>query len=171
MAESAAPTRVRSENRGRGRRATARAAESSIPSSSRMVEPEGHLVGGDARLRVMVIFEDDYRSYREAIAHALEILRPHADVTVAGLDALDAEIKRIAPDLVICSQPNAGDACGALVWVEIPCDPTRPTAVCLEGRRSETTHLTLNEMLSIVDAAEALCRARAVIGDGPLWRS
>lgn len=118
----------------------------------------------------MVAFEDAYRSYREAIAHALEILRPHADVTVAGLDALDAEIKRIAPDLVICSQPNAGDARCALVWVEIPCDPTRPTAVCLEGRCSETTHLTLNEMLSIVDAAEALCRARAIIGDGPLWR-
>ena len=169
MVESAAPTLIRSENRGGGRRATARAAESSIHSSSRMAEPEGHLAGGDARLRVMVIFEDDYRSYREAIAHALEILRPHADVTVAGLDALDAEFKRIAPDLVICSQPNAGDARGALVWVEIPCDPTRPTAVCLEGRCSETTHLTLNEMLSIVDAAEALCRARAVIGDGPLW--
>jgi hypothetical protein len=170
MVASAAPTLVRSENRGRGRRATARAAESSILSSSRMAEPEGHLVGGDARLRVMVVFEDDYRSYREAIARALEILRPHADVTVAGLDALDAEFKRIAPDLVICSQPNAGDARGALVWVEIPCDPTRPTAVCLEGRCSETTHLTLNEMVSIVDAAEALCRARAIIGDGPLWR-
>lgn len=170
MVASAAPTLVRSENRGRGRRVTARAAESSSLTSSRRAEPEGHLVGGDARLRVMVVFEDDYRSYREAIAHALEILRPHADVTVAGLDALDAEIKRIAPDLVICSQPNAGDARGALVWVEIPCDPTRPTAVCLEGRCSETTHLTLNEMLSIVDAAEALCRTRAIIGDGPLWR-
>jgi hypothetical protein len=132
-----------------------------------MIEAGGHLVGDDARPRVMVVFEDEYRSYREVIARALKSLRPHARVTVAGLDALDEEIERVAPDLVICSQPKARDARGALVWVEVPCDPTRPTAVCLEGRCSETTHLTLDEMLSIVDAAEALSIARTNTGDGP----
>jgi hypothetical protein len=170
MVESATPTLVRSRNRGRGGPITlteTRAAGSSAVTPSRMVEAGGHLVGDDARPRVMVAFEDQYRSYRETIARALKSLRPHAKVTVARLDALDEEIERVAPDLVICSQPKAGDSRGALVWVEVPCDPTRPTAVCLEGRCSETTHLTLDEMLSIVDAAEALAIARTNTGDGP----
>jgi hypothetical protein len=132
-----------------------------------MVEAGGHLVGDDARPRVMVIFEDQYRSYRETIARALKSLRPHARVTVAGLDDLEKEIERVAPDLVICSQPKAGDSRGALVWVEVPCDPTRPTAVCLEGRCSETTHLTLDDLISIVDAAEAIATAQPITGDNP----
>ena len=106
MVESATPTLVRSRNRGRGVPMTlteTRAAGSSAVTPSRMLEAGGHLVGDDARPRVVVVFEDQYRSYREVIARALKSLRPHAKVSVAGLDALDAEIERVAPDLVICS--------------------------------------------------------------------
>jgi hypothetical protein len=170
MVESATPTVVRSRNRESGGPMTlteTRAAGSPTVTPSRMVEAGGDLVGDDARPRVMVVFEDQYRSYREAIARALKSRRPHAKVSVAGLDALEAEIEGVAPDLVICSHPKARAARSALVWVEVPCDPTRPTAVCLEGRCSETPNLTLDELLSIVDAAEAIAIAQTVTGDGP----
>ena len=120
----------------------------------RAVEPAAS--GGEAKIRVLVVFEREYRSYREAIAFALRGLRPRAEVAVADLDALEAELERTSPDLVICSQPNAGRGRNTLVWVELPSDPEQPAAVCLEGRCSRTPCLTLDDLLSIFDGTEVL---------------
>ena len=42
-------------------------------------------------IRVLVAFEDLYRTYREVIAAAIQVLRPQVDVSTTGLDDLEAE--------------------------------------------------------------------------------
>jgi hypothetical protein len=161
MVQSATSTLVRPGDQEPGGPATAYPEARTTEPAARVFEVGRRARGQDAKTRVLVVFEEDYRSYREAIACALKSLRPRAEVMVAELDKLEAEIERVSPDLVICSQPKAGDSSDRFVWVEVPADPNRPSAICLEGRCSKTTHLTLDDLLSIVDAAEAFSRARS----------
>ena len=104
--------------------------------------------------RILVVFEDEYRAYRETIAAAIRILRPRTQVESAELEALAEEVERLDPHLVVCSRPNTVDPRGRPAWVELPIDPTRPARVCIGGRYSERTNPTLEVLLQVVDEVE-----------------
>jgi len=104
--------------------------------------------------RILIAFEDEYRVYREAIAGAIRVFRPHAQGETAGLDALEEEFERWDPHLVICSRPNTVDPGGRPAWVELPTDPTRPARVCVGGRNLARTNPTLEVLLGVVDEVE-----------------
>lgn len=112
------------------------------------------------KLQVLVVFEDEFRSYREAVAYAIQTLHPHVEVAVAGVDELEVEAARTSPELVICSQPPSMGLCDALVWLEVPTDPGRTARLCLEGCCSELAHPTLDRLVSIVESTETLARLR-----------
>jgi hypothetical protein len=61
-------------------------------------------------MRVLVAFEDDYRSYRDVIAAGIRILRPHAEVETTALELLGKRIEHFDPQLVVCSRPNTLDS-------------------------------------------------------------
>jgi hypothetical protein len=109
------------------------------------------------RLRVLVAYEDEYRSYRETIGAAIRTLRPHTEVVNAAL----TELEMMAPhaDLVICSRSNVQHTEGTLAWIELPNDPERPAKISLQGRCSEVTNLTLDGLLAVVDTVEDLLLA------------
>lgn len=139
-------------------------------SSGAYARGAGHATGGSQRqgrqnathllrLRVLVVFEDEYRSYGEVIAAFVRSLRPRTAVEISEPDALAAEVARMAPHVVISSQPRTGDADATLAWVHLPSDPTSPTTIHCDGRASRTVNPTLRELLSVVDkAAEAMAR-------------
>ena len=58
-------------------------------------------------MRILVAFLEGYRVYQEAIAYTIRKLRPHVEVSVAELGALEAEVARLIPHLVISSRPNS----------------------------------------------------------------
>ena len=129
----------------------------SYPGSSVREDVTLRPVGRDLRPRVLVAFEDEYRSYRETIARALESLRPRAEVAVTSLDALEDEIKLTAPHLVICSQPGPPSAARTTVaWVELPNDPWRPASISMEGSCYRVSNLTLDDLLAAIDRTEEL---------------
>jgi hypothetical protein len=105
-------------------------------------------------MRILVVFEDEYRAYRGVIAAAIRILRPRAEVETAGLDALGEEIERFDPQLVICTRPNAVAPDDRPAWVELALEPTRPARVYVGGHYSESTKPTLEVLLRIVDEVE-----------------
>jgi hypothetical protein len=109
-------------------------------------------------IRILVAFEEVYRSYQGVIAAAIRVLRPRAEVETTTLDALGDEIERSDPDLVICSRPNTVDPNGRIAWVELSVDPTRPTRICVGGRYSESTNPTLEVLLAVIDEVEELIR-------------
>jgi hypothetical protein len=102
-------------------------------------------------IRVLVALEDEYRAYREVIAAGIQVFRPHLEVASTGLDALEEEVARLDPHLVICSLPAGAGCSGRLAWVELSLDPSRPSVVCVDGRYSKLHNPTLDALVGIVD--------------------
>jgi hypothetical protein len=107
-------------------------------------------------MRILVVFEDDYRAYREVLAVGIRLLRPHAEVETASLEALGERIERFDPELVICGRHKAVDSDGRLAWVELSVDPFQPARIRVGGRYSERTNPTLEVLVSVIDEVEAL---------------
>ena len=109
-----------------------------------------------AETRILVGLEDDYRAYREVIAAGIEALRPQVEVATSGLDALEEEIARLDPHVVVCSLPAATVPGHRLAWVELSIDPTQPTVICVGGRYSEVHSPMFEMLLGVVDVTERL---------------
>ena len=92
------------------------------------------------------------------IAAAIRVLRPHAEVEIATLEALGKEIERFDPELVICSRPNTIDPGGRIAWVELSIEATRASKICVGGRYSESTNPTLEVLLTLIDEVEEFIR-------------
>jgi hypothetical protein len=116
-------------------------------------------------MRVLVSFEEDYRTYREVIAAAIRLLRgPRVEVESARLEGLGEYIERFDPQLVVCTRSNSTDPGGRPAWVELPMDPLRPTRVCVGGRYSERTTPTLDMLLGVINEVEELIRTNEDLG-------
>jgi hypothetical protein len=120
--------------------------------------------GGQIEMGILVAFEDDYRAYRDMIAAAIWMLRPHIEVATSGLERLGEHIERFDPQLVICTRANTVDPGGRPAWVELSVDPLEPTKVCIGGRYSERTNLTLEALLGVIDEVEELVRTNGGLG-------
>jgi hypothetical protein len=113
--------------------------------------------GGQIEMRVLVAFEEDYRTYRETIAAAIQMLRrPRVKVESAELGALGDYIERFDPQLVISTHPNSVDPGGRPAWVELSLETFQPAKVCVGGRYSERTNPTLDMLLGVIDEVEEL---------------
>jgi hypothetical protein len=109
-----------------------------------------------AEMRMLVALEDDYRAYRELIAAGIQVLRPQVEVTTSGLDALEEEIARLDPHVVVCSLPATMGPGDRVAWVELSIDPTQPTVICVSGRYWEVRNPVFEVMLGVVDEVEQL---------------
>ncbi len=102
-------------------------------------------------MRILVVFEDDYRTYREVLAVGIRLLRPRAEVETASLEELGERIERFDPELVICGGCEAVDSGGRPAWVELSVDPLRGARIHVGGRYSERTNPTLEVLVSVID--------------------
>ena len=106
-------------------------------------------------------FEDDYRAYADALVSATTAARPHLEVALVGVEALQTEVQRLDPHLVICSSSNpaAGqeeEEGRLLSWVELSVDPQRPSKFCVDGQRWESSNPSLKEVLGVIEETEQL---------------
>lgn len=115
-------------------------------------------------MRVLVAFEDAYRLYRDALAGVIKDLRPHLCVGALNPDYLEGAVERLDPILVICDRPNTVSPNGRPAWYEFRPDPNLPSVLCLAGEYSEVDNPAVGELLSAVDEAETLARARGEAG-------
>ncbi len=99
-------------------------------------------------------FEDDYRVYRETIAAGLRILRPHAEVRCAPLEAFEEELERFDPQVVICSGHKDLESNGSRTWIDLSLDPTQPTKINVGGHYLERINPSVRELLEIVGEFE-----------------
>ena len=111
-----------------------------------------------SELRSMVAFEDRYRTYGETMAAVIRALRPRAKVSIARSRGLGAELRRFDPHLVVCDTLNTVEPGGRAARVRLADDPRRPSEVCVDRRRKQTTNPTMEELLAIVDEVEGLIR-------------
>jgi hypothetical protein len=94
-------------------------------------------------IRVLVAFEDQYRAYREVIGAAIQVLRPQVEVTTTGLDDLEADVARLDPQLVVCSQDSPASLPPVVTWARVPIE--------LSPRSSD---VTLETLLAVIDGVE-----------------
>ncbi len=135
--------------------------------------PNGCPTSHDDRTRILVAIEP--RAYRTVIGRAIQILRPHLVVAVVEPDDLQAEVARLDPALVICSQPKPATSDGGPVWVEFRPYDEASVKVCICGRIARLYEPNLDDLISMVDEADRLrqipterpvASCRASYGDG-----
>jgi hypothetical protein len=101
-----------------------------------------------------VAIEDDYRAYREVIAAGLVMLRPDAKVKSTIIEAIDEELERFDPQVVISSGQKDPESGGSHVWIELSLDPTQPAKVSVGGRYLERTNPSVGDLLEIIGEVE-----------------
>ena len=118
----------------------------------------------DVRMRVLVVYEDSYRSYGQTMVGAIRGNRPNVEATIVQVRELEAEVGRFDPHLVVCNRPNSIDPGGRVAWVRLSDDPDEPSEFCLAGRRWESENPELEEVLEIIDKMEGLLREGRDLG-------
>ena len=83
-------------------------------------------------MRVLVAFEDLYRTYRETIAASIRVLRPHLEVTTTVLYDLEGEVARRDTRVVISSQERPAHLRPGVTWLEVPLETGGGSDVTLE---------------------------------------
>ena len=128
--------------------------------NGRLHEPEEGR--GTAKMKVLLALEEEYRTYMEAMAAAIREFRPHMEVVAisGGSEDLEAETKRLEPQLIICSPPvpeNPVDE--RLARIELSPDSAQSTNFRVGERHWQSANPTLGEILSVVDETKGLFRA------------
>ena len=98
----------------------------------------------------------DLTSYREAIAAALAEMRPDVEIYQVGEEELDREVRRLLPDVVICSRLTELVKSRIPVWVELYPDCASQSTVCVRGTRMEFDDMQLSDIVSVIDQADRL---------------
>jgi hypothetical protein len=110
-------------------------------------------------VRVLVALE--LRTYREAIARALQYSHPQAAVSVSDPEELDSEMERLEAHVVICSQSTQQVRDGALCWVKmLPVGEELRAVVSVKGLSSTiVSDIHLADLARLIDRAEILAEA------------
>ena len=116
-------------------------------------------------VRVLVAYEEMYRTYRRVIAKAIEDLRPHLRVHSVALGAMEDALARFDPHVVICSRPRTEYPSGGsrAAWVELPVEPAQAGDVCLDGEHEGRVNPDLRKVLSVLDEVEERLRRGVLV--------
>ena len=87
-------------------------------------------------------FEDQYNTYREVIAAAIQVLRPQVEVSTTDLDGLETQVARLNPRVVISSQNRPPSLRAGVTWVQLPLEA---------GPRNQPTMETVLEAIDGVE--------------------
>ncbi len=99
--------------------------------------------------KTIVLVSNEPRAYREAIAGALQMLCPHAEIVVRG-DDLDAAVTAVRPDMVICNKATAL-ARTAHAWIELYPDGARAATVGVSGACDAVPGIDLGALATLID--------------------
>jgi hypothetical protein len=85
------------------------------------------------------------------IAAILRVLRPGAEVQSTAIEALEEELERFDPQVVICNGHKEVESGSRLAWIELSLDPTVPTKISFGSRSVERTNAGVKELLEVID--------------------
>ena len=110
-------------------------------------------------MRILISYEEAYRSYADTLESVLSVLRPDAEVAVCGLAEMGEQLESLDPHLVVSSHPNTVDPGRRAAWYRLSPEPDQPSEACLGGRRWRRLNPPLEELLSFIDEVETLVRS------------
>ena len=102
-----------------------------------------------------ILLANEPRSYREAFADAFRALRPHVEAITVDPEALEEEMLRLRPDVVVCSHTTpAIRAAGS--WIEVRVEDELLTLRTSGTDRSNNPDL--ETLLAFVDRSDGEAR-------------
>ena len=107
-----------------------------------------------------ILVANEPRAYREVMAAAFHELRPQHNVITVAPDDLDAEVVRLDPQLVLCSQLIPAVQVHPLAWVMLYPDGETRAEICIGGQFSTVADLEFNSLLAIIDQTEGLAQTQ-----------
>ncbi len=96
-----------------------------------------------------ILVANELTSYRQTIAIVIRDLRPEVEVYEAEPGALDGEVVRLGPDLVICSRVTNTVKLRVANWVELDPDCKPYSTFCIGGRRRAKREVKLSDLLDL----------------------
>src|SRR3712207_3421815 len=110
--------------------------------------------------KMHVLVANEPCAYREAITGVLRDLRPHIEVDAVEPEALDCEVARLRPHLVVCSRITV--ALQALLgWVMLYPDGENRAEIFTAGERVTVDNVEFGDLLSFVDRVELIFAGEA----------
>ena len=111
-------------------------------------------------MRILVAVKP--RVYREVLALSLHQHRPDAEVLISPPEALDGEVGRFKPHLVVCSEGAMPDMPPrVLCRVEVMFSNGLDARIGLDGRVAEAKDVGIEDLLALVDRTEKMTREEA----------
>jgi hypothetical protein len=118
-------------------------------------DPTRVQAGVRANIKILLAIEEDYRSYREVIAAAIRVLRPHVEVSTTDPEGLEREVARFRPQLIVSSRPKTTVRPPTMGWIKVTSDkPMDPSEVWLGQDRWETSDPTMKTIVQVIDSIE-----------------
>ena len=105
-----------------------------------------------------ILVANEPRAYREVMAAAFHELRPQHDVITVAPDDLGAEVVRLDPQLVLCSQLTPAVQTHTLASVMLYPDGETRAEICIGGQFSTVADLEFNSLLALIDQTEGLAQ-------------
>ena len=96
-----------------------------------------------------ILVANELTSYRQTIAIAIRELYPQVEVFEADSGALDWEVDRLTPDLVICSRVTPAVRERVANWVELYPSCTPFSTFCIRGESRAMGDVQLSDLLSL----------------------
>ena len=112
-------------------------------------------------MRILICYEESYRTYSDVLQRTIGELRPEADVASCTLAEIGEQVDSFDLHLVVSSDPNTVDYPGGRApWYRLSPEPDEPSEACLGGQRWRRVNPLLEELLSFIDDVEALVGSR-----------
>ena len=116
-------------------------------------------------MRILIAYERSHRLYGYALGRAIKARRPHLVVEIADEpEALEAEVERLDPHLVISNRLNTVDPGGRAAWLRLSHEPDEESESCLDGETSGLANPGLKELVRIIDETEELVQTGRDLG-------
>ena len=108
---------------------------------------------------IRTLIANDLLSYREALSMTLRELRPEVEVFESRMVFLDHEVRRLLPNVVICSEVTDLVRDHILHWIELYPNCESRVTISNFGKRRVVDDIRLSDIVSLVDEADKLVRS------------
>jgi hypothetical protein len=108
-------------------------------------------------MRVLVALKP--RAYRDTLVPMIKRARSWVAVHFLDPDILDYETRFLKPQVVICDKSTPAVRELATCWVEIQQRDHLRVTVNIRGRARMISDISFDELISVIDEAEALAKA------------
>ena len=105
-----------------------------------------------------IVVANEPRAYREALAGALQELRPHIEVISIEPDDLEGKVCEYSPRLVLCSRLTEAVETCCDAWILLYPNRANRAVISVAGRRTVVTNIEFSHVLSVIDEVEPRLR-------------